>query len=73
MKRARQLLLSAPRVNESDWLDLPEETWPTAVRKHALVLFKSRVWYQTTNSRLYYLLRRFLPERVRRALVRLVS
>ncbi|MGI8886668.1 MAG: class I SAM-dependent methyltransferase [Gaiellaceae bacterium] len=73
MKRARQQLLSAPAVNELEWADLPEETWPTSARKHAKVLFKSRVWYQTTNSRLYHLLRRLLPERARRLLVRLVS
>jgi 2-polyprenyl-3-methyl-5-hydroxy-6-metoxy-1,4-benzoquinol methylase len=73
VKRTREHLLSAPAVNDLGWIDLPEETWPRVARKHARVLFKNRVWYQTTNSRAYHTLRRFLPERVRRALVRLVS
>jgi 2-polyprenyl-3-methyl-5-hydroxy-6-metoxy-1,4-benzoquinol methylase len=73
VKRARQRLLSAPAVDERSWQDLPEETWLVSARKHARVLLKSRVWYQTTNSPAYHLLRRLLPERVRRALVRLVS
>lgn len=73
MKRPRQPLLSAPAVNDRAWSDLPEETWPVMARKHARVLFKSRVWYQATNSRAYYLLRRLLPERARRTLVRIVS
>lgn len=73
MRGTRQDLFSAPELDEQGWRDLPEETWPSAVRKHALVLFKSRVWYQSTNSRAYHFLRRALPERVRRVLVRLVS
>lgn len=73
MKRTREQLLSAPAVNDLGWVDLPEETWPRAARKHVRVLIKNRVWYQTTNSRAYHLLRRLLPERVRRALVRFVS
>jgi len=73
MKRERQHVLSAPAVNELEWADLPEQTWPISVRKHAKVLFKSHVWYQATNSRAYHLLRRLLPERARRLLVRLVS
>lgn len=73
VKSARQRLLSAPAVNDLGSSDLPEETWPVSARKHARVLFKNRVWYQSTNSRAYYLLRRLLPERARRALVRLVS
>jgi len=73
MRRERQRLLSAPALNDRRWSDLPEETFPTSARKHVRVLFKSRVWYQATNSPVYYLLRRVLPERVRRVLVRIVS
>jgi 2-polyprenyl-3-methyl-5-hydroxy-6-metoxy-1,4-benzoquinol methylase len=73
VKRARQRLLSAPAVDDQPWLDLPEETWLISARKHVRVLFKSRVWYQATNSPVYHLLRRLLPERLRRALVRIVS
>jgi len=73
MKRARQRLISAPAVDDRGWMDLPEETWFISARKHMRLLFKSRVWYQTTNSRVYHLLRRLLPDRVRRVLVSLVS
>lgn len=73
IKGERGRLLSAPVVNQQELRDLPEDTWLTAFKKHGRVLFKNRVWYQATNSPVYYFLRRHLPERVRRALVRIVS
>ena len=73
LKGERQDLLSAPTLNAQDVQDLPEETWPTALKKHGRILFKNRVWYQSTNSPIYHFLRRHLPEPVRKALVRIVS
>jgi SAM-dependent methyltransferase len=73
IKGERQHVVSAPDVNAQVLRDLPEETWLVALRKHGRILFKNRVWYQATNSPAYYFLRRHLPERVRRVLVRFVS